>query len=378
MDRNRLRPRSSHVRSVALVALAAMLGVAALVIAVQPRAVGAVAFTTGDTVVIDTAALNLRASASLSSNVVAVLGNGAIATVTAGPQSAGGHDWYKLAVEDGSMGWAAGDLLALAAATDPGFAAGDAVVVTGGSLNLRADATLGADVVAAMPNGTLATVLSGPVTADGLPWYELDTAGYGQGWSAAGFLVASGGSASAASGGAPFASGAILFVMAGGDRLNLRSAASLSATVVAKLPQSSRVVVTGGPVTKDGYDWYRLDTDFGSGWSAGAFLVHPTDAIAIGDQVTVVDGTLNLRSAAGVAAEVLAKLPQGTALQVTDGPQSADGSTWYQVLSSDFGAGWAAGEYFALPTSGGETLATATATATVAAASVPGGTPAAT
>jgi hypothetical protein len=73
-----------------------------------------------------------------------------------------------------------------------GLATGDAVVVDadGVGLNLRVDATLDADVIAVLSDGTVATVVDGPVSVDGHAWYELDVDGT-TGWSAGEYLAAS-------------------------------------------------------------------------------------------------------------------------------------------------------------------------------------------
>jgi uncharacterized protein YgiM (DUF1202 family) len=366
----RSEPRRFRTLSFALIAILAFAGLA---IATIPRHAGAADFSTGDTVVVDTDRLNLRADAGTDAEVVTVLDSGTIATVTDGPQDADGYTWYQLDVEDGSTGWAAGDYLALAAADDPGFSEGDRVVVIDGNLNLRADAGLGADVLDVMAEGSAATVLSGPVTADGLPWYELDTDDYGQGWAAGGFLAMS-----ADSGGDTFPVDAILTVKTDdGSNLNLRTDPTTDADVVDKLPDGSRVVVLDGPVSADGYSWYQLDTDLGTGWAAGEFLVYPADGIAVGDTVSVVDGTLNLRADAGLDADVVDQLPDGTVLEVTDGPVVADGYTWFEVSSDNFGAGWVAGEFLQVesPAANNETP-TATASATETETTTPTPTPA--
>src|SRR5262245_32066013 len=189
MSGHRALRERSRFRPLSIVVLITMLTTAALAATVAPNRAGAVDFVAGDTVQVVDGNLNLREDFSLDAGVVTVLTEGTTATVTDGPEEADGYTWYELDVEDGSVGWAAGDFLELAAAEDPGFAEGDEVVVVGGNLNLRAEAGLAADILDVMADGSTATVVSGPVTADGLPWYELDTTDYGQGWSAGGFLA---------------------------------------------------------------------------------------------------------------------------------------------------------------------------------------------
>ncbi len=64
------------------------------------------------------------------------------------------------------------------------------------------------------------------------------------------------------------------------DRLNLREAPSLGATVLHVLLGGSTMTVTGAPVKADGYNWYPVDARVNgptSGWVAGEFLAYATD-----------------------------------------------------------------------------------------------------
>jgi hypothetical protein len=49
--------------------------------------------------------------------------------------------------------------------------------------------------------------------------------------------------------------------------------AGLGAAVEAILYNGTQVTVTGGPVARDGYTWYRVDAGaIGQGWVAGEYL----------------------------------------------------------------------------------------------------------
>jgi uncharacterized protein YgiM (DUF1202 family) len=198
-------------------------------------------------------------------------------------------------------------------------------------LNLREDADLDAGVAATLLNGDAATILDGPVTADGYSWYQVETDA-GTGWVVEGFL-----------GSAIFATGDAATVDT--DALNLRDAASLDGGVVAVLETGATVSVLDGRAEVDGYVWYEVEADAGTGWVAGSFLSPASDPI-VGAELVVVTDVLNLRDGAGLDAEIVATLVTGDAVTVVGGPESADGYTWYQV-ETGAGTGWVAGAFLA-------------------------------
>lgn len=134
------------------------------------------------------------------------------------------------------------------------------------------------------------------------------------------------------------------------DALNVRSDASLSADVIEALTTGAAMTILDGPYSADGYTWYQVDVDGTTGWVAGEYL--STDAISSdslsssGSVMYVNTDGLNVRSAAGLDADVILVAASGAAVTVTGGPESVDGYTWYQV-DVDGVSGWVAGEYLA-------------------------------
>ena len=133
------------------------------------------------------------------------------------------------------------------------------------------------------------------------------------------------------------------------DELNLRDAAGLAAGIAAVLPSGTTATVVGGPESVDGYDWYQVDTDAGSGWVAGSYLTAAAlsgSGFGIGTAVVVDADALNLRTAAGLTSEIVTELANDTTATITADPVEADGYTWYPV-ATNAGSGWVAGEYLA-------------------------------
>lgn len=165
--------------------------------------------TIGTAAIVNDEPVNLRAEASTQTSILAQLSTGTTVTITGGPVT-GELTWYQVDTDQG-LGWVASQYLTGTeesagaesdAATDgtgagtddttdagTGFAVGTAVVVEiDGLLNLRAVAGLDAEVVAELPSGTAATIVSGPESADDLTWYQIETAD-GTGWVASDYLA---------------------------------------------------------------------------------------------------------------------------------------------------------------------------------------------
>ena len=98
------------------------------------------------------------------------------------------------------------------------FAAGQTVQVNADGLNMRADASVDAEIVTTLSNGTWATVVDGPVTGGDYEWYQVEYDDF-SGWVAAEFLA----DAATAD---PLAAGSTVIVNT--ESLNLRSAAGTS------------------------------------------------------------------------------------------------------------------------------------------------------
>lgn len=221
-------------------------------------------FAAGDSVYVNTDAVNLRASAALEADVVTVLVQNEGGTVLAGPESADGHTWYKIESAAGT-GWASAQFFGKGAA-DPApvsFSIGTMVVsVDSDAVNIRTEPGVASALVAQLAPGEAAEVIGGSREADSYTWVNVQI-GDSTGWAVKQFLIAEGES--------PYSSGTRVRVFDG--ELNLRDAGSLGAEIIAVMPDATYAEVLEGPTDADGLTWYRLSTTrYGSGWAAGAFL----------------------------------------------------------------------------------------------------------
>lgn len=235
-----------------------------------PVAAQSSGFVAGETVVVTTDLLNVRASPSLGAPVLHVLAHDDVMRVTGGPVAADGYTWYELETwMAGPMaGWAAGEYLATDSSEGDGnalFQVGETVVVDTARLNGRSGPELGCTVDQLLPWGTPALVIDGPIYQDGYQWYQLELQSGDIVWAVGEGLAAAGGSAPG------FAVGDIATVAT--DALNLRSGAGLTAPVLRVLDEGASVTVIGSPLWTDGYTWYPVSVSTGAtGWVAGEYL----------------------------------------------------------------------------------------------------------
>jgi len=222
-------------------------------------------FSAGDTVFVADGPLNVRSEATLNGTKTDSLPTGTSMTITDGPVTADGHTWWQIDTGD-VTGWVAGEFLS---ADNPGgFGVGDNVVVFDGPLNVRESASIDADIITKLDEGDEATITDGPTTADGYDWYEIEVNGDSPGWIAGAFIsLANSDSGSTAE----FSVGDA--VRADVDGLNLRADAGLDAEILSTVDVGSLFRVDDGPVSADGYTWYKVFNYFyGEGWVAGELV----------------------------------------------------------------------------------------------------------
>lgn len=214
--------------------------------------------------------VNLRSGSGLGYGVVGTFDTGTNAWVVAGPQFADGYTWYNISMVidgQGAVGWMADDFLASGRAgggDDGGYPIG-AWMMTTTDLNLRTGPGTGYGVMGVYPEGTAATVLDGPVPADGYAWYEVEIADDGTvGWFAGEFLTF-----------APTEPTGTRVRVADGP-LNVRSGPSLSASVILTVETGATGRVTDASLVQaDGYTWVNVEwfNQAGTvGWVANDFL----------------------------------------------------------------------------------------------------------
>jgi uncharacterized protein YgiM (DUF1202 family) len=306
-------------------------------------------FERGDSVKVDTDAVNLRRTPGTDGSIIRTLGTGIVGTVIDGPNSASNMYWVRIDSDYGT-GWVAEAFLAAndgsneEGGTGSGrtFSIGDGVYIDTDGINIRSAPGTSASKVAVLYTNETARVVDGPREADGYVWYRLESS-KGTGWGVSRYL----GLGTADPGGsASFGIGDTVAVDT--DGINLRSEPGLAGSRVKVLYTDETAKVTDGPRKVDGYTWYKLASGSDSGWAVGYYLRRDTETgLVAGATARVFDGELNLRAGAGTSESVIGVLADGTYVEVLDGPESADGYDWIRVSSSRFGSGWCVSDFLA-------------------------------
>ena len=134
---------------------------------------------------------------------------------------------------------------------------------------------------------------------------------------------------------------------------NLREKPGLVAPVKREVPYGAVFQVIEGPTTVDGYAWYNLDGDLGSGWaSTSTFAMSdaapPAGKFTIGEPIVIAPEMINLRSEPTLRSLIVATLSRLAEGTILEGPMPANGYRWYKI---DVGGiiGWSAEQYLARP-----------------------------
>jgi len=222
------------------------------------------------------------------------------------------------------------------------------VSYTGGdSIRVRSEPSYGGTVVTSVPEGWLVAVLDGPVDdGEGSSWYQVTARGM-TGYMVSDYLARPGSSSSTTS--STEDSVSIAAAATTTSALNLRSSASLSASVLLVMPVGASVNTTGS--TQNGFS--QLTYQGTTGWASSQYLTTgssspPPPSGEIISNAWVVDGALNLRSSATTFSSVLLVMPGGAQVGVTGSPQNGFTPVRYNGTN-----GWAYSTYLSATEPGG-------------------------
>ena len=307
----------------------------------------------GDTISVNTDALNMRSAPSTGASVVSVLPTDTQGTVIGGPQTANGYTWWQIRTSAGS-GWVVQDYIRKVSTAPPPsnsgtFTVGANVTVNSDDLNFRASPGTNGRVIATLASGTPLKLIGGPTSIRPYVWWQAQSPSNGSGWVVQDFITVS---SSPAPGGDTFATTR--------SSVSMHSNPSASAAVTATLPSGIQVQITDGPRQAENQTWYgAYRQGYGGGWVPATALIFsggsgstPTPppssgGYSVNQRVKVVDSAVNYRSGPGTSYAINNVVPVGTVLTVTGASTTASGYTWYPLNSSQYGRGYVADTYLA-------------------------------
>ncbi|SIQ16995.1 SH3 domain-containing protein [Priestia flexa] len=285
---------------------------------------------------VNASSLNVRSAASTSASIVTNLPRNAKVTVIKE-----NGDWSQIKTSDGKTGWVANKYLAdvkADAPKDEGTSVSKQATVNASSLNVRSAASTSASIVTNLPRNAKVTVIK-----ENGDWSQIKTSNGKTGWVANQYLKVGSGSTtpSSESGGTSVSKQATV----NASSLNVRSAASTSASIVTNLPRNAKVTVI-----KENGDWSQIKTSNGkTGWVANQYLKvgsgsttpsSESGGTSVSKQATVNASSLNVRSAASTSASIVTNLPRNAKVTVIK-----ENGDWSQIKTSDGKTGWVANQY---------------------------------
>ncbi|MCA9833744.1 MAG: SH3 domain-containing protein [Thermomicrobiales bacterium] len=309
-------------------------------------------YSPGQVISVTTDSANLRSLPGKSEDILLSAPWGSIFQIIEGPTTVDGESWYHVRGDLGS-GWIAQSTFGASNAEAPAgaFAVGDELYVSEDLVNLRDEPSLKGTIVGSVNYMDAATVIDGPMPANGYTWYKVNAADL-TGWITERYLGTEESMAK------PARLGVVDSVQTiEPDGITLRANPSTNASRLLGLPEGTKGKVIDGPVNAGGYNWIKVQTSLGTGWAAEEFFdlasasVDDAPKFSEGDTVVVDTDYLNLRNEPGATGGVLAKIGTGTTGVVLAGPEIANNMAWYQI-ETDQGTGWASGQFLALTESG--------------------------
>lgn len=222
---------------------------------------GELGFVVGDSVVVTSNNVNIRAGAGTNFAVIDQLNTGALAEIIGGPSTATGYTWYQIQYETSLTGWIAGTFLNLSSTPPPSgdFGVGSWIMVVDPPVNLRSGAGTSFPILTTLAANQAVNVTGVPIAAGGYEWYPVTTVGGTSGYVA----------------GSLFGGGIYIgdYGIVADGPLNLRATASSSGTILTTMPQNAEIFINNyTPVYANGHSWFNVTYGSSTGFASGSYL----------------------------------------------------------------------------------------------------------
>jgi pimeloyl-ACP methyl ester carboxylesterase len=136
----------------------------------------------------------------------------------------------------------------------------------------------------------------------------------------------------------------------GGTGLHIRSSPGIDSPILATMPDGTQTTILGGPSVVNGFTWWNVraivnGTQY-TGWSGIGEWLSPPPSVGSIVTVSYTSGIgLDLHSSTSRSSTVVVALPEGTQMNVINGPVSSEGYVWWSlrgVLNGTQYTGWSA------------------------------------
>lgn len=224
-----------------------------------------------------------------------------------------------------------------------GYKVNDLIYVSSGPVNLRSGAGTTFSIVASLATGTNLCVIGGPITSGGYTWWQvkLQTATT-TGWVAGSFTtMRTAQGCSTATTPPPVATPstfAINDLAAATTKLNLRTSASTSGSIIGSIPSGGSLCILSAPSSANGYTWYQVRYNGVTGYCINSLKLTTANGCAVAGNWpvgTIVKnnvGSVNLRSSASTSGTIIGSVPLGATATIQSTTQPvANGYTWINI-----------------------------------------------
>ena len=122
--------------------------------------------------------------------------------------------------------------------------------------------------------------------------------------------------------------------------------------MIDQLSTGATAEVIGGPTSANGYTWYQIQYETSlTGWIAGTYLTlssgPPSGTFGVNSWIMLDDPPVNVRSGPGTTFSITGSLVNNNQpVRVTGTPTTANGYTWYPIVTLGAFSGFVAGDYF--------------------------------
>ena len=299
--------------------------------------------------------VNVRSGAGTSYAVRGVVSKGQILQCTGkAAKDNGGNTWYQV-MYNGAKAWVSAGYAKKTSGPDLSYTGpessmnGTTVVVTGGSVNVRAKACMNGADLGVVKKGAKLTFLGKKSTdARGIDWYKVSYNGK-TGWISSVYSYVTGSGSSSGSGSGSYkeseASGSYRTTI----DVNFRKGPGLSYDKLEVVKQGTTIKVTAKAKDDRGVVWYKTTVNGKTGWISSANLEKVSSSGGSSGETSAsgtlyTTGTVNIRDKASLSGNELGHIPAGTALTVDKKKADDRGVTWYHTEYNGT-KGWVSGKY---------------------------------